>query len=297
MKKLTIIILLTTLLLSCRNGVENSKMKFLVNEVPDNHPIDFKQDLVPQNKLIHKGIFSPSLEEYYYTVSDKNFEHFDVYKIKKVNGKWSKPRKAFFNSEYNEHGMSFSPDGKSLYFSSTRPIDIEGIAPTWHIWKSEKINRKWNEPEFVDIPNLRDKLVSHPSVTNLGKIYFHASNLDYSEMDIYYSKQVNGKFENAEKPKTLESFKTGKVSPYISPKEDYLIFALIGNQLDLMISFSDGNGGWKNTRKLNDKINHFGQGNPYVTPDNKFLFFTTGGHSADNWSVKWVTIEAELRNN
>ncbi len=297
MKKLTIIIFLTTLLLSCKNGIENSKMVFLVNEVPDNHPIDFKQDLVPQNKLIHKGMFSPSLEEYYYTVSDKNFEHFDVYEIQKANGKWSKPRKAFFNSAYNEHGMSFSPDGNSLYFSSTRPVEIEGIAPTWHIWKSEKINGKWNEPEFVDIPNLRKKLVSHPSVTNSGIIYFHSSNLDYSEMDIYYSKQVNGKFKGAEKPKISENHSTGKATPYISPKEDYLIFASIGGQLELMISFNDGNGGWKNMRKLSDEINYYGQGNPYVTPDNKFLFFTTGRHLADSWSVKWVNIESELSNN
>ncbi len=290
------IILLTTLLMSCENGVENSEMDFLVNKAPDIHPIEFMQGLVPRNKLIHKGMFSPSLEEYYYTVSDINFEHFDVYEIHKAMGKWSKPRKAFFNSAYNEHGMSFSPDGNSLYFSSTRPVNIEGIAPTWHIWKSEKSNGKWDEPEFVDIPNLRNKLVSHPSATDSGTIYFHASNLDYSEMDIYYSKQVNGKFDNAEKPKILESHKVGKATPYISPKEDYLIFASIGDHLDLLISFSDGNGGWKNTRKLSDKINHLSQGNPYVTPNNKFLFFTTGTHSVNDWSVKWVNIEAEFVN-
>ena len=76
-----------------------------------------------------------------------------------------------------------------------------------------------------------------------------------------------------------------------------MIFASIGNQLDLMISFSDGNGGWKDTKKLNNKINDIGQGNPYVTPDNKFLFFTSGEHLEKNWKVKWVNIESELKNN
>lgn len=297
MKKFLIIILLTSVFLSCKNEMENSKMKFLVNKIPNNNPIDFKQDLVPNNKLIHKGVFTPNIEEYYYTISDKNFEQFDVYVIKKNNGKWSEPNKAFFNSNYSDHGMSFSPDGNSLYFSSTRPTNITGIASTWHIWKSEKVNGKWSNPEFVDIPNFRDKLVSHPTVTNSGTIYFHMSNLDYSEMDIYYSKQINGKFENAEKATISMNLKTAKCTPYVSPKEDYLLFASIKNQLDLMICFSDGNGGWKNTRKLNCEINNNGQGNPYITPDNKFLFFTTGKHHEKNWSVKWVNIESELKNN
>ncbi|MDE5424120.1 hypothetical protein L3073_18045 [Ancylomarina sp. DW003] len=269
-------------------------MIFLVDKLPNNKPIDFKRDLVPDNKIIHRGVFSPNLKEYYYTISDKNYEQFDVLMIEKVNGKWSMPKKAFFNSKYSEHGMSFSPDGKSLYFSSTRPVEIEGVLPTWHIWKSEKINGIWNKPEFVDIPNLRDKLVSHPSVTNSGMVYFHASNLDYSDMDIYYSKQVNSKFENAEKPIIQMDFKTGKLTPYISPKEDYLLFASIGNQLDLMISFSDEKGGWINTRKLNTEINNNGQGNPYVTPDGGFLFFATGNDS-ESWSIKWVKTESELK--
>lgn len=296
MKKLTVILLLTIWILSCKNEMENSKVKFLVNKIPNNTPIEFKQDLIPYNKLVHKGIFSPNLDEYYYTISDKKFEQFDVYVIKKSNGIWSKSSKAFFNSKYSEHGMNFSPNGNTLYFSSTKPVDIDGVLSTWHIWKSDRVNGKWNEPIFVDIPNLRNKLVSHPTITNSGTLYFHSSNLDYSEMDIYQSKQGNGKFKDAKKTSISINSKTDKCTPYVSPKGDYLIFASIGNQLDLMISFNDGNGGWINPKKLNNKINDIGQGNPYVTPDNKYLFFTTG-NAKNEWSVKWVDIESELKNN
>ncbi|NER18927.1 TolB-like translocation protein [Spongiivirga citrea] len=277
--------------------MENNKIRFLTGIVPVDSPIDFKESLTPKDKLIHKGIFSPDLEAYYYTLSDTKFEQFDIYTIKKLNGSWTKPQKAFFNSQYNEHGMSFSPDGNSIYFSSTRPTNIEGITETWHIWKSNKVNGEWKEPTFVDIPNLRKKLVSHPTITNSGTLYFHMSNLDYSEMDIYHSKQVNGMFQDAEKSSIWMNSQTGKCTPYVSPQEDYLIFASIGKQLDLMVSYNDGNGGWINTKKLNNKINNTGQGNPYVTNDNKFLFYTTGEYSKDNWSVKWVDIESELKNN
>ncbi len=149
---------------------------------------------------------------------------------------------------------------------------------------------------FCGYSKLEKKLVSHPTITNSGTLYFHTSNLDYSEMNIYHSRKVNGKFEDAERTAISMDSEIGKCTPYISPNEDYLIFAAIGNLLDLMISYNDGKGGWTNTRKLNDKINKNGQGNPYVTPNNKFLFFTTGEHLEKEWKVKWVNIESEINN-
>ena len=294
MKKFYIILILISLL-GCSSEPDSSKLLSTVKETPKAIPIDFKKELIPKDKLIHKGIFSPDFQEYYYTLSDKGYHQFDVYVIKNQDGKWSAPQKAFFNSDHNEHGMSFSPDGKSIYFSSTRPTNVEGIPITWHIWKSSKVNEKWTEPMFVDIPNLRDKLVSHPSLANSGTMYFHASNLDYTEMDIYYSKWVNGKFEDAIKTPIEGYTKVGKCTPFISPNEDYLLFASIENHLNLMVSYHDGKGGWEKTKMLNKQINNLGQGNPYVTPDNKFLFFTVGNHSGKNWRVKWVNIEDELK--
>ncbi len=295
MIKLKVILILIIGFLSCKSETRNSKLEFHVNDVPINIPIGFKTEIIPEHKLIHKGVFNPDLEEYYYTISDKNFQNFDVYVIKMKKKNWSKPVRAFFNTSYNEHGMSFSPDGNTLYFSSTRPTNIESVKETWHIWKSDKVNGIWNEPIFVDIPNLRDKLVSHPSVTNSGTLYFHSSNLDYSEMDIYSSKRAKGKYLNAERIKFSPTLDINTCTPFISPKEDYIVFAAIGNQLDLMISYSDGKGDWINTKKLNDTINHNGHGNPYITPDNKFLFFTTGDYEEKNWKVKWVNIESELK--
>ena len=146
MNKFKIILLFSIGFLCCKNETENTKMQFLTEEIPNNIPIEFKQNLIPQNKLIHKGIFSPNLQEYYYTISDKKFENFEVFVIEKNKENWSDPNKAFFNSKHNEHGMSFSPNGNTLYFSSTRPVNIVGVVPTWHIWKSDKINEKWNEP-------------------------------------------------------------------------------------------------------------------------------------------------------
>lgn len=290
-------ILIVICFFSCTSTIESEKERYLTDIIPTELPIAFKENLTPKDKLVHKGIFSPDFKEYYYTISDKEYKQFNVYVIKKQDGNWSEPQKAFFNSVYSEHGMSFSPDGNAIYFSSTRPTNIKDIPETWHIWKSDKIDGNWQEPTYVDIPNLRDKLVSHPILTSSGRLYFHASNLDYSDMDIYHSKSINGTFENAKRTVISMPTHIGKCTPYVSPKEDYLVFASIGNQLDLMISFNDGSGNWTQTRRLSNNINQYGQGNPYVTPDNKFLFYTTGNHQNENWNVKWVNIESEIKNN
>ena len=40
-----------------------------------------------------------------------------------------------------------------------------------------------------------------------------------------------------------------------------------------------------------------GQGNPYVTPDNKFLFFTTENYQDENWKINWVNIKSKIKEN
>ena len=83
---------------------------------------------------------------------------------------------------------------------------------------------------------------------------------------------------------SMENFKTiSKCTPFVSPNEDYLIFATIGEQLDLYISYKDTSGNWSNPKRLNDTINNLSQGNPYVTTDGKYLFYTVGGEKQKNW--------------
>lgn len=296
-----ILIIISFILFNCQDTkqVVNNKIALMNEKIPGKLPIVFKSELFSSDKLIHKGIFSPNLNTYYYTVSNEDYSQFDVKFIEQINNEWSSPKNAFFNSQHDEHGMSFSPDGRYLYFSSTRPVAIDNIPGTWHIWRSEKKEGKWSNPEFVDIPNLRDKLVSHPTVTSSGTVYFHASNLDYSEMDIYYSESLNGNFQDAKKLFIPQYADIGKCTPFISPDESYLLFATIGEQLDLVIAFKGENNEFSNANKLDSTININGQGNPYVTPNGNFLFFTTGTHQApdkqNDWAVKWVSTELIIK--
>jgi len=288
-----IFLLLTLVIISCNK--EKAVNKYLTESIPNDTPLPYNIELIPEGKLIHSGIFSPDLSEYFFTISDKNFQQFDVLISRKQKGKWSIPTEVFFNTKNNEHGTSFSPDGKYIYFSSTRPVNIDGVSTTWHIWRSKRNGDHWTDPEFVDIPNLHDKLVSHPSITTDGTLYFHAGNTDYSDLFIYCSKMKNEKYSEAIKLPGEINFDTKQNTPYISPDGSYLLFESSPN---LYISYSDKMGNWSAAKPLNEKINRHGKGNPFITPDQKYLFFVAGLEPTpeEKWSLFWVSTKSVFSN-
>lgn len=294
MTKLLLLLLTFILMISC--SPKKADHSSLLEESPKNLPLPFKPELIPEGKIIHSGSLSPDLTTYLYTLSDARYQRFDVYTIERTNDGWTRSKEAFFNSGFNEHGAKFSPDGNTIYFTSTRPTGIAGVADTWHIWKSEKQQNGWSKPTFVDIPNLRDKLVSHPSITESGTLYFHASNPDYSEMTIYSAQSTAGKFGDAQKLTITEN--NLACTPFVTADGQMLIYAAIGNQLDLMISRKTTEGDWSKPVPLDEQINTSGQGNPYLTSDDKYLFYTTGtepkaGQNPD-WQVNWVDLSMIL---
>jgi len=251
-------------------------------------PFEFLSELVAPNKIIHKGLLSNDMKTYYFTISNLDYTDFDIVSVRYDWDLWTTPSPTFFNSDADDHGMSISPDGKTIYFSSTRETGVLGQPYTWHLWKTELVDTSWTSPEYIDIPNMEDKLVSHPSITNDGRLYFHSSNLDFTEMYIYTSQQIDGTFQDAVKVDGLIGTDQGACTPYIAPDGSYLIYAGVGKTLDLYITYKDDQGDWSTPNRLSDEVNNNGQGNPAVTVDGK-LFYTTNDNNA--WQVKWIPLE------
>lgn len=279
-------------LVSCSGQQTGTSKVTMAENSSQSSPKAFLPELTPEGLIIHGGSFSPDLKQYYFTLSDSLYSRFDVKMIEQEGDAWAKAKTAFFNSDFSEHGAKFSPDGKALYFSSTRPTGIEGITDTWHLWVTKRLENGWSTPLFIDIPNLRDKLVSHPSITEDGTLYFHASKLDYKEMTLYSAEWQDGKYSEAKKLTITES--SLACTPYITPDGQTLLYAAIGEQLDLMISRKTAEGTWDQPERLNDQINTNGQGNPYMTPDGNYLFYTSNPEPT-KWQVNRVSTEGWLK--
>ncbi|WP_436517233.1 TolB family protein [Ekhidna sp. To15] len=255
---------------------------------PGSIPIPFYSELIPDSLLVHRGVLSNNFSEYYYVTSDKVFQNFHINVVSWKDDKWSKPNKAWFNSEYDDHGVSFSPDGNRLLFSSTRPVGVEGIPQTWHLWQSIYKNGEWSEPEFIDIPNLRNKLVSHPTISPDRILYFHVSDLDYSNMNIYFSELKGDGFQDAHKL-SFEGLDTGTCTPYISGDGQSLFFASIEENLPICLVRRTKDG-WGSLIKLPSNLIEGSQANPYISLNNQFIFYASEDAASGNWYIKWADI-------
>lgn len=269
---------------------------FGIEAVPSGDPVEFKPELVETDTLHHAGVFSPDLKTYFYTVSDQSFRRFDVKLVERLEDGWSEPRDAFFNSEHNEHGVAFSPDGRRLYFSSTRPVPGMDLPDTWRLWASELGPDGWSEPTFVDIPGMRHRLVSHPSLAADGTLYFHSGEPDYTDLRLFRAEVAGDVIQNAVALPPEINGPGLHVTPYVAPDESFLIFERVP---DLWISRRGADGSWQEAVLLPKSINSDGKGNPYLTPDRRFLFFAAGPDPEPEknvrWSIYWVDAASFLQ--
>jgi hypothetical protein len=83
---------------------------------------------------------------------------------------------------------------------------------------------------------------------------------------------------------------------FVADDESYLLFSRnnIRGGGDIYLSFKKENGCWTNPKKLADPINKPGNSWEYgmfISKDNKYLFFTSGGLEMNSYFTYWVKID------
>jgi len=245
-------------------------------------PEIFAPNIISTGNYERALVFSPDQNELYFQMRGRDNNTFLI-NMKRSNDSWLKPEMAFFSgvNGYNDDYPFFSPDGNKLFFNSNRPIEPGGqIQAKADIWYIEKIGTAWSEPLHLPFPINSDEYESTPSVASNGNLYFE-SNRDSENKDwgIFISRYINGEYQKPEKlPEPIHSEKyEGHV--YIAPDESYILFDSDRDggfgDLDIYVSFNI-EGKWSNPLNLGDKINTYShEVAPSVSPDGKYLFFTT----------------------
>ncbi len=198
------------------------------------------------------------------------------------NGQWSEPAIVSFSGQYSEGGPFISPDGKRMFFYSTRPLTPGGNPNNNDdLWYVERSGDGWGDPQHLDF--CTDANETMPSVSARGTLYFVAQ-YDGKEaaFQIYYSELKEGAYS--------EPVKAGRInrgfhmSPFIAPDESYIVYATLNSSLSISRKRDDGS--WGNPVNLGSKINTgTSQRFCLVSPDGKYLFFTSyaGGKEQRYW--------------
>jgi len=116
-----------------------------------------------------------------------------------VNGNWSKPEfvEGPINSEFDEGAASFSPDGKTLFFTRciTKSDSIQALSKV-EIFRSIRTGAEWSTPEKMNIFRDSTVLFAHPAVSPDGKYLYFVSDLKggYGGKDIWRSEMQETTF-------------------------------------------------------------------------------------------------------
>ncbi|HOY18683.1 MAG TPA: hypothetical protein PLC89_15380 [Haliscomenobacter sp.] len=197
------------------------------------------------------------------------------------NGNWSTPVRAPFSTsgkKWSDIDPAFSPDGKLLLFNSNRPLAAGQSKEDFDIWGVKRTQTGWGEAFHLGTVINTDSSDIYATVANSGNIYFSSNRAGgQGKLDIYLSEYRNGAYQKPQNLGAEINTQNHDSNPFISPKEDYLIFWRQDpggfGASDLYISFKKKNT-WTKAVNLGPTINtEIGEFCPFMQPKGKKLFF------------------------
>jgi Tol biopolymer transport system component len=207
-----------------------------------------------------------------------------IYRARLMNGAWQAPEQVHLGADsWLDVDPCISPDGKHLFFASTRPIGTPAEGkPKMHIWVAEASGEDWVNPRPVENVNSASK-EGTPTITRDGTLYFFSDrNAEPGKNSIYVAKLKNGKYSSPTLLPPPVNSGPSDTSPFISPDGRVLLFYSTrpgGNgDADLYVSYKK-HGKWMEPQNLGPIVNSKEEeDNPVVSPDGKQFFFGRNGN-------------------
>lgn len=271
--------------------------------LPSDTPRYFAPGIITDGLSNRDFTISPSGDEIFFTIQHPRGLASAIIRLKKIRGEWSQPEVAPFSGIYRDLEASFSPDGKTLYFSSDRPVEASKPRHDFDIWKVSKMpDGTWGQPQNLGKTVNTAKNEYYPSVTKNGDLYFtvEAAYGKGGEDIVMCRKTDTGYLAPVSLPAQVNS-KLGEFNAFVDPDGQFIIFTSYGRsddmgRGDLYMSRKDPNGNWMPARHLPAPINSEGLDYcPYVTPDKKYFIFTSSRMRKEWNSDKAVTYKEYIR--
>ena len=215
-----------------------------------------------------------------------------IYYMKQEESEWTEPRIASFSGVYSDDSPAFSPNGKKLYFSSTRPTAEADETDDLNFWFVEKTDDRWSEPKYAGAVFNTDYCDFRLSISQKGNVYL-SSDRNYTDgrtFDIFVSELNNGQYTI---PKIMSDAITTPITEqigFIAPDESYIVFYRYPrtkpDSVGLYISFRTKDGSWTKGTNMGDLFNSPAESCTQaasLSPDGKYIFFLRRYDEAIYW--------------
>jgi len=261
-------------------------------------------EAIPQDdgavvEIVGEGVISTSRNETFpaedpvdgslwFSVYDDSFGAQTIVRARAVEDGWTSAEVASFSGEWGDRAPRFSPDGSTLYFTSNRPRSQIGSPGDMNIWKVQRVDDGWGEPEILESPVNSAGNDIHASVTD--RSIWLASNRDggYGRSDIYRVSRDDGVMLHLPPPVNDAN---SQPDLWVSRDETWMILVITDHPEgyggdDLYFSRFDGVS-WTVPVNLGPVVNsaEYEYG-PTVSADGTWLYFTSHrGEEADVYRV------------
>lgn len=225
--------------------------------------------------------FTPDDKEAYFTRFDAEKKSNHIYRTILVNGRWQEPSLVEFSDDrWRDLDASLSPDGKKMFFVSTRPkpeTPDDSPANNMDIWVADRNGNEWSKPRWLENVN-SDAKEGSPSVDRSGTLYFFSDRGNVANSNsIYRAMLLKGKYGIPQRLPSEINSGTSDTSPFIARDGKTLLFYSSRSggygKGDLYVSFKKHNA-WTPAVNLGPAVNTVdSEYNPVVSPDGKHLYF------------------------
>jgi ketosteroid isomerase-like protein len=275
-------------------------LSYLVCNYTPNEPAMIGEGIISTAQDEFGGSLSPDGKAVYFDRSVPPHYLYTMWESHLVGDKWSPPQILPFSGEYRDSDPVLSPDGNKLLFVSDRPVN-EKDPHHYEIWMCEREGDKWSEPKNLG-PVVNTHSQYFASMASNGNLYFTATiGENDSEIDVFVSKFVDGKYTA---PENLGPQINGKgivnIEAFISPDEKFLLIGAFSRpdsvgSSDIYVSYNQ-NGKWSAplpVLAINTPAREY---SPRLTPDGKRLIFTSErGMGTEKRDKPWTMVEFEQK--
>lgn len=248
---------------------------YLAKPLPGNYPVvfplQFSGGLRPVERV---SISSDGKEIYYGELNDWPATTQKVNCYKYMNNMWQGPFVVFDGYI----APALSPNDSILYVQK----DVNGTGCAFY---STRTATGWTAPVKMLSSNLQSHYFRKTQLNNYYLASNPNSNSDICRLVIQNSDTI---IQSLGKPINTNMTENDF---FIARDESYIIFFRLYTPYDLFISYHKSNGSWTNPKSLGVNINTTVYDCcPYVTNDNKYLFFSRGW-ATPTFYTYWVKID------
>lgn len=200
-----------------------------------------------------------------------------------LNGEsWSAPERFPFNYAEDMLDYTAGPDGRTLVFMTSRPVDENDPGTTHHQWTVEWTGNGWADPVPLPAPEKIEGLGSgYPALAADGTLYFISDPRDgATEGGIFRCRVENGRYLPAELVEHPVNTPYIEFDPTVAPDHSYLVFN--SNRpggfglYDQYVVFRRADGSWTPALNFGPGFNtEYSEACPNVTPDGGLLLFAS----------------------